>query len=141
MRAKRLYYEKEETVVKKTTGYIEVDLDFIQVFRDILESVMHLNTLASTKILFYIMTQTTERTGLFSTTQNSYDDYSKWCIKRKFTPFSIITYRNSIKELFDCGIILKVSKGNYRMNPMYIWGDKIENRNNLVIDLAEQKKL
>lgn len=141
MRSKKLYFEQEEVVTKKTKGFVEVDLDFIQIFRDVLESTYKLNTLASAKILFFVMLQTTERTGKFSTDKDSYEDYVRWCNKRNFKPFSLITYRDSIKEIFEAGIIIKISKGNYRLNPLYIWGDKLENRNNLVIELATQKTL
>jgi len=141
MSKERLYFEKEETHTVKTKGYIEIDYDFFQVFKSILSCVADVKNGNSLKLLLYLMSENSDRTGKFQTSQDVYNSYNNWLKNKGSEGISVVTFREYIKDLFLAGIILKVSKGSYRFNPLHIWGDSINSRKDLVIELKRNKEL
>jgi len=127
MRKTRLYFETTETVTKIKKGWVEVDLDYTQIYLTLSNVVAKLNSLASVKLLFWAFHQISKE-NMFSFNQSKIIEFNKWLENNNSKPYNERTMYNALKELIENGIVIKWSNGSYQLNPKFIWTDSIEKR-------------
>lgn len=144
MATKRYYFETEETHITKKKGYIEIDMDYVQVYHCFNNIAPKINSPVTFKLLFWLLaTKMNDSNGL-DTSIHSFDDFNKH-LEKECGPNCKVTYRTfmrSIVELKDAGALTKVGKGHYYANPNMFWTlGKEERIENIKLEGADGKYL
>ena len=141
MATKRFFFEKEETRITKIKGYIDLEMDFTQLYHNIFEYAISLEDKWSCKYLFWILTKANDY-GYFSqskvTIQNFLDDLKeKQC---KFIP-SIKSIQDAMTELVKKNIVIKHSNSHYQLNSKIFWNGTLDSRLEDVKHLILEEKV
>lgn len=120
MGIKRLYIEKEQTITTKIKGFVEVEVDYTQIYHNIFNYVKDINDKWSLKYLLWIIPQANDSNMIphGDTTINNFIN------ELKGERPSIKTIRDAISELVKNKILIKHGYGSYQLNPYVIWSDK-----------------
>jgi len=129
MRAKRIYFETEETKTTRKKGWIDIDMDYTQIydcFNVISPKIKHG---ISYQLLFWVLAnKTSEENG----TDFSIETHRQFSAHSEaICPGSSVSYRSflrSVKELHEAGALTKIAKGHYYANPNMFWKDELMKR-------------
>ena len=50
------------------------------------------------------------------------------------------TFSKAVKNMTDNKILVKVSKGIYQLNPLLIWNDSLQNRKEVITEIAQAEQ-
>lgn len=117
---KRIYFQTEEIKTVKKKGYVEVDDSYTQVYDCLFKLAFKMKSIVETQLLFYFCSKATEQ-GVFNTDDKSYKEFVKHAEINGGTSISKVTYFSAIKNLSENKIIVKLTKGQYQLNPMLLW--------------------
>lgn len=126
---KRLYFKKEEKVIRQVQGYIEIPDEYTQVYDDIMPL---LDKFSSTeiKILLILSKRANEDNGIYIT-NHVYEEIVK-DFQKKFTRRY---FYMCIEKLTNEKMLVKLSKSSYHVNPLYIWRNEQKKRDELVEEI------
>ncbi len=134
---KRLYYETEtETRTVKKKGYIEVDDKYTQIYDSLSKLTFKMKSLTEVQLMFFFCINSNDQ-GIFSSNDRSYLDFIKYTKENQGTEISKVTFFNSIKNLANNKIFIKVNRGQYHINPFLIWRDSINERTDAITLICE----
>lgn len=141
MATKRFFFEKEETKITKIKGYIDLEMDFTQLYKNVYKYIIHLEDKWACKYLFWLITRTNDY---------GYIDHSKSSIQLflddiktedvKFVP-SIKSVQDAMTELVKKGIVIKHSNSNYQLNSKIFWSGTLDSRLENVKHLILEEKI
>jgi len=128
-RKKRIYFTTEETVTKTRKGWIEIELDFTQIYDTFTVIAANIKSATTFKLLFWLLAnKMSEENGITcdSVSFEQFNEYLKTSCKD--CTINYRTYLRAIKELNEVGALTKVQKGHYYANPHLFWGGDVEER-------------
>jgi len=123
MATKRFYFETEETHTTKKKGWIEIDMDFTQVYHCFSKIAPKVKSATTFKLLFWLLANKTDDYNGIDASTHSFNEFNKH-LETECGLYCTITYRtfsNCIQELKDAGALTKVGKGHYYANPSMFW--------------------
>lgn len=127
----RLYFEKEETITSHVRGYIEVSMEYMQIYKGLISAYDKINSVCAMKLLVFLM---------FDMDKHNVVYFNKELIKRFNAQFANKfherTIRNAITELSSTDIIKKVRNGVYLINALYCWAGKKDERLKYLSNIA-----
>lgn len=129
-RKKRIYFETEEVVTTKTKrkGWIEIELDYTQIYNNIASLILHINDKWAVRYLFWIIPQCNENNMIPHSTI-TIKQFQEWLGKNGFDVIpSIKTIRDAVTELVKNKIFIKYTNNSYQLNPLFIWSDETNKR-------------
>ena len=121
MAAKRYYFQTEETVTTTRKGYVLIEEDFMQVYHSVLavSPFLHLGT--SYQLLFWIGVNMNESNIIHigEKTLEQFNEHLK--IADKKASISRTTFFRAVEELKKTGVLTKVGRAYYYLNPHFFW--------------------
>ena len=136
-RTARLSTKKERITIDRTTETVEVDLDFTQLYNCLFYLSMGIKTGSSFQILFFLL-RVMGRDNQVTVNKKLLTQFYDICRQLGITPISEQTFYTSLKELQRAGVMSKLSRGTYFMNPYAMWKDEGNKRKDyLKIDAGD----
>lgn len=134
---KSIKYSEEERVMKvRKKKQITVDVNFIQIFENIRLYVMGLKSPLSSGFLFWLIHRTRLDNSIRVDSLTRKDYYAECGYNNQSYPVER-TMKNIIKDLTDNRILIRISRGNYKMNPMIIWRSTEKKRFQTIKNLSD----
>lgn len=125
---KRLYFEDETTIVKKRKGWVEIEMDFTQIYDCINDIAPFINSPTSFKLMFYLLSNEAGKYNGIISSKEVYERFNQH--QQSKIPLWTMTYRtflNCMDELKESKALTKVGRGHYYFNPHIVWkADKNE---------------
>lgn len=137
---KRIYFETEETITKKSKGWIEVEADFTQVYDQFWKMAAHMKSLTTIKLLFWLLSHEANKENGIGSGKIIFDKFNADLQKEKIDAIGLRTFNSSYKELITLEILTKVGKGHYYFNPYLFWKDDKNARLDFIKDEAKERK-
>ena len=138
--AKRIYFETTETTIKNRKGYIEIDTDFTQVYDCFSEISIHLKSIWSVKLLFWLLANEANKSNGISSGKYVYEKFVKYLKDKGVEVVAERTFQKCFDELTKIKALTRVGKGQYYLNPYIFWRDDKTERVNFITDEAKEKK-
>lgn len=133
---KRYYFETEETKVTKKKGYIEIEENYTQVYDNLLKLTFNMKSITEIQLLFYLCTHSNDQ-GIFNNNQLLLENFNK----ESPSTISRPTFYTALQNLCNNKIIIKLTKGQYQLNPLVIWRDSLSNREEHIIEILESDSI
>ena len=138
MRIAKLSVKKEKVTIDRTTESVEVDFDFTQIYDCFFLLSMSITTGSSFQILFFLLRNMTKENTI---------SVNKKLIQRFFgmarqvgkEPITEQSFYRSLQELQKAGVMTKLSRGQYFMNPYAMWKDDKVKRTEYIIAQSGEK--
>jgi len=123
MSTRRIYFETERTVTTKQKGWVEVDINYTQMYHSVFKYCKNLKNKYCVHYLLWIVSQA-NKTNIVP--------HGKEVIEKFRSEFSSKpsagTVRNAISELTKNNVLIKYGMGHYQVNPIIFWGDDVSKR-------------
>lgn len=128
MKRRRVFFETQEVVQKTKQGYVDLDMDYFQFYNAAFNQVASLSSSCSKDFILWVMGRVSEDNG-FAYSNRMYAEFNKalGSIARPKS-YSESTLKAAIRELTDVGIIIRISRGVYRVNPKLFWSSDVADR-------------
>lgn len=119
---RRFYFETEETITKKKKGWIEIDMDFTQIYHCFSEISPYINSPTSWKLLFWLLSEEVNKNNVVSTGKDVWETFNNY-LKSKCQNCDVAyrTFNNSINELVEAKALTMIGRGRYYLNPHIFW--------------------
>lgn len=137
---KRLYFDLTETTVKNKKGYVVVDTDFTQVYDCFCRVSVHLKSLTSVKLLFWLLSHEANKSNGISSGRKVYERFIKFLEKEKAPTVTERTFQNAFEELTSIKAITRIGRGQYYLNPYVFWRDDKAERISFIADEQKEKR-
>lgn len=125
---KRIFFETEEVIRKTKRGYIDLETDYFQFYSAAFRFIASLQRNISKDFILWVMSKV--------------DDNNEFVYDKKLfeafaadlaeipTPkmYGMDSLNQGLLELRDQGLIHRIGKGHYRVNPRMFWSDDISKR-------------
>lgn len=126
-RTAKLSIKKERITIDRTTENVEVDLDFTQLYNCFFYLSMGIKTASSFQIMFFLL-RNMSRDNQVVVNKNLLTQYSDICKQLAIVPVTEQTFYTALRELQRAGVMVKLSKGTYFLNPYALWKDDGKSR-------------
>jgi hypothetical protein len=126
-RTARVTTKKERITIDRTTETVEIDLDFTQMYNCFFYLSMGIKTASSFQILFFLL-RNMSKDNQVSINKELLKQYSDICHQLGLVAVSEQTFYSALKELQRAGVMVKLSRGQYFMNPYAMWKENSKNR-------------
>lgn len=137
---RRFYFETVETVTKQSKGWIEVDMDFVQVYDSFSKLGVKITSLVTFKLLFWLLAHEVNRMNGISSGQLVFDRFNAFLKEEGIKPISMRTFQSGFEELVTIEALTRVGKGHYYFSPYLFWKDNKKERIQFITDEAKEKK-
>jgi len=134
MSIRKIYYQSERTVKTKIKGYVEMEIDFTQIYHTIFKHIRNVNDKWALKYIFWILDKANSDNMIPHGDKTMQDFIDEFPIDKQ--P-SVKTIRDAITELVRNEIFIKYGYGQYQLNPVIIWGKKSTLRQEHIIKLKQ----
>ena len=132
---KRIYFDEETTVIKKRKGWIEIEMDFTQIYDCINDISPFINSPTSFKLMFYLLSNEAGKNNGIISSKDVYERFNKHQMSK--VPEWKMTYRtflNCMDELKNSKALTKVGRGHYYFNPHIAWKEDKNERLKFIQD-------
>ncbi len=130
----RHYYEDSEIVFRRRKGWVELDDEFIQFYRNARRALLHLKYHGSRNLLDFVFFKVGEN-GIFYSGRLLLDEFNSM-LKEEGVPAVVQrTMEKYLQDLCRCKCIIKMHKGAYHLNPHFFWMDNKKHRKDLLIEI------
>lgn len=136
----RIYYETEETITKKSKGWIEVEADFTQVYNQFWRIAAQLKSLTTVKLLFWLLSHEANKMNGISSGKIVFDKFNADLKSEGVDIVGLRTFHSAYEELITLEVLTKVGKGHYYFNPYLFWKDGKKERIVFITDEAKEQK-
>jgi hypothetical protein len=131
----RFYFNTEEKTITQKKGYVEVEDNYTQIYDNVLNLTTKLSSLLDLQILLYL-SKNVNKHNVFNTNQLLHDNIQK-TLNRTFTK---MTFYNSLESLVKSKLIVKLTRGQYQINPLAIWRESQSLRAEIINAIIEGKE-
>lgn len=138
--AKRIYFETEETITKKSKGWIEVEEDFTQVYNQFWRLAAKMKSIITVKLLFWLLSHEANKMNGLSSGKHVFEKFNKDLATEGIDPIALRTFHASFDELIKLEALTRVGKGQYYFNPYLFWKDGKKERQDFITSEAKEKK-
>lgn len=139
MTKRRVYYEKEETKITKERGWMDIDMDYTQLYHCFTRISPKINSATTFKLLFWLLANKTNDSNGIDTSTESFNQFNSYLseVNKVDTSITYRTFMNCMTELKTSGALTQVGRGHYYANPNMFWQDSTKKR---TILLSEEAK-
>lgn len=137
---KRFYFERTETITTQSKGWIEVDMDFVQVYDSFSKLGVKIKSLITFKLLFWLLAHEVNRLNGISSGQLVFDRFNSFLKDENAGTLSMRSFQSAFEELVSIGALARVGKGHYYFSPYLFWKDTKKERIQFITDEAKDKK-
>lgn len=127
---KRFYFETTETKITQTKGHMEVETDYVQIYKNFVKISGKINSVTTFKLLHWLLAERlTDDNGLHS--GSMFADFNKYLQEDCGSESSMVskaTFYRSLQELVETGAINKIDQGHYFANANLFWADDTQKR-------------
>lgn len=131
---KRLYYVTEETKITRKKAWVDIDMNFSQMYSCFNNIAPKIKSATSFKLLFWLLAnKTTDSNGVICNV-DSFNEFNQH-LKQTCEACEITyrTYSSCLSELVEARAFDRTSKGTYYANPHMFWKDDKEKREQFLI--------
>lgn len=127
---KRVFFEKREFKATQIKGYVDIETDYIQLYKNFAKACKRINSPMTFKLLHWLLAnrmgsenglQMQSLLDAFNNHLNEDGDGEDFSIVKS-------TLYRCLEELVTVGAITKVDRGHYYANPDMFWGEEISKR-------------
>lgn len=138
---KRIFFQTEEIIHKTKRGYIDLDMDYFQFYSIAFDHLASLSNNCAKDFIMWIMSRVDDNNE-FSYNREVYKDFSD-SLSKIFKPktYSENTLHVSIRELVDNKILIKMSRGRYRVSPRLFWTDDTTKRVTAIKNIESNQRV
>lgn len=141
MSKKRIFFETEEVVRKTRRGYIDLEMDYFQFYNVAFHYLASLSSNCAKDFILWVMSRVDENNE-FTFSRDMYNDFlSDLSRIRQPKTYGENTLHVAIKELIENDILIRYSRGRYRVNPKLFWSDDTSKRINSVRYMEANRKI
>lgn len=133
---KRIYFDKEEIKITKTKGYFELEEDYTQMYNSLFKLTGKMKSKVDFQ-LFTFLCSTASPQGMIYITHSFYELFNELNKENGAENITRTTFQNSVKNLTDSKILIKTGKGEYQLNPFYLWKDSIQKRKDITREIQQ----
>lgn len=137
---KRIYFNKEETKVTKIKGYVEIDDEYIQIYKSMFSLTGKLKSITDFQLLLFLAQQSNE-SNLFYSNDWLYNQFNKVIEKDFNTTITKMTFQRCLLNLVNAKIVIKLSRGQYQLNPFVIWKNTLAEREEHLTEIMESDSI
>lgn len=142
-RIKRVYFKTEEVVKRTKTSWIDIETDFVQLYQNAWRYLIQMKRGVSKDFLLWIL-QRIDENNCFNFSASVVAAFNSDI--NSITPgesYSSQAIEYGIKEMMQIGVIRRVERGKYQVNPRIFWmGDANERMKAIgLLDKQEEKKV
>lgn len=138
--AKRIYYETTETITRKRKKWVEIDMDFTQIYSCINEISADINSATSWKLLFWLLANETREKNGITIERFVWEKFNAF-LSSKGSSVSYPGFKKCIQELHRAGALSRFAKGRYYFNPHIFWKENQEERLEFIKAENEESKM
>lgn len=126
---KKLFFETEETTIRKVKGFVEVETDYIQLYKNFVKISHKITSVTTFKLLHWILAERLLDNNGINSGQifKEFNQYLSDNCGQECT-ISEATFYRVMDELITVGAINRVDKGHYFANMHMFWGEKVDLR-------------
>jgi hypothetical protein len=135
----RIYFETEQTTITRSKGYIEYDTNFTQLYHSFQKVAAKFKSVSEMCILLHFCRVASSH-GVITTSNRDYDIFIKEHLAMGGASVNRFTFSKAVKNMTDNKILVKVSKGIYQLNPLLIWNDSLQNRKEVITEIAQAEQ-
>ena len=135
----RIYFETEETVTKKSKGWIEVENDFTQVYNQFWRIAANLKSLTTIKLLFWLLSHEANKENGISSGKLVFDKFNDDLAAEGIDTIGLRTFNSAFDELIRLDTLTRVGKGHYYFNPHVFWKSDKKDRIEFITDEKKDK--
>ena len=132
---KRFYFKTQEKVITEKQGYVEFEENYTQLYDNVLSLTLQLKSLLDIQILLFL-SKNSNKYNVFNINALLFEQIKK-SLNKDFTER---TFYNSIKNLIDAKLVVKMTKGQYQINPIAIWRESQKERDEIIGAIIEGKE-
>ena len=127
-RKKRVYFETEDTIIKRKKGWFEIELDYTQIYNNIAPLIVKLKDKWAIKYLFWIIPQSNEE-NMLPHSEMIMKNFQEWLRSQNIEDVpSVKSIKDAVTELIKNKIFIKHGNNCYQLNPLFIWSDSTNKR-------------
>lgn len=127
--SKKVWFETEEKTIKTTKGYIDVETDYIQLYKNFVKVSSKISSVTTFKLLHWLLAERLDESNGVNSGR-MYRDFNEY-LEFQCGPdckISEATFYRCLDELVIVGAIKKVEKGHYLANINLFWGSDTNKR-------------
>ncbi len=121
-RTARLSTKKEKITINRTVETVEIDLDFTQLYNCFFYLSMGIKKSSSFQVLFFLL-RVMGRDNQVCINKNLFRQLGDTLISLGNKSMCEQVFYNALKDLQRAGVMTKLSRGIYFMNPYAMWKD------------------
>lgn len=137
---KRFFFEDTRTVITNRKGWVEVEMDFTQVYDCFSEICTQLKSVTAVKLLFWLLSHEANKSNGIRSGRAVYENFQKHLIDKQQQGVTERTFQNCFEELTSVKALTRVGKGMYYFNPYIFWRDDKNKRIEFITDEKKDKK-
>ena len=127
-RKRRIFFETQEVVRKTKRGYVDLEMDYFQFYNAAFSQVASLSSSCSKDFILWVMSHVNEDNG-FIYSQQMFRQFNEDLAKiTKPKQYVESTMKMALRELTETGIINRIGRGEYKVNPRLFWTDETNER-------------
>jgi hypothetical protein len=130
---KRFFYEKTETRVTNVKGYVDIETDYVQIYKNFATVSAKINSVTAFKLLHWLLAERLdEANGLNA--NRLVDEFNTHMYDMGGTEsvVSRSTFHRALSELVQVGALTRLNKASYHANPNLFWCADTQARLNLL---------
>lgn len=127
-KTRRVFFKTEEVIRKTKMGWMEVEMDFVQLYHNAWRFVAQLSGVCSRDFLLWVLSKIDEN-NTFVYSRSLYRDFVEDLKKiNGGREYEENTVHLALREFIDKGIAVKLARGVYQLNPEIFWTGEIKDR-------------
>lgn len=139
-KTKRVFFETEEVIRKTRRGYIDLEMDYFQFYNAAFYHLASLSNNCAKDFVLWVMGRVNDENE-FTYSKVMFQDFSDDLSKiAKPKTYSENTLHVAIRELVDSGILIKMGRAHYKVNPKLFWSEGTSKRVQSIRQLESNTK-
>lgn len=140
MATKRFYFEREETVITKTKGYIDLEMDFTQLYHNVFNFLKDVDDKWSILYVMWVIPKA-NKYGYIRHSKEFMQEFIDSFNKNNVTVPGIRTVQDSITKLVKHKVLIKHGYSDYQLNSEIFWNGTLKERKENIEHLISENKL
>ena len=137
---KRIYFNKEETKITKIKGYVEVDDEYIQIYKSMFSLTGKLKSITDFQLILFLA-QSSNDSNLFYSNDWLFNKFNKILETEFKITITRMTFQRCLLNLVNAKIVIKLSRSQYQLNPFVIWKDSLTEREEHITEILESESI
>ena len=120
MTRQKIYVSQEERTIKRRVIAMEVDNDFVQVYKNLLDYMVTMKSPWSFKYTIYLISRMNGDNQV-DVGVKSMRDFCSILQERGVDIPTERTMKSTVQELVNLKLLIRLNKGQYKINPALFW--------------------